>query len=213
MPENRLVVQPLRRLSPLERYAIDLFFYGAVDPRDLTVEVSNSITIGGDGVASAYSGSGRINISRIKHADAERLDILTEVDDIDKTRPNNIRYLATLVHSAGHYWQERRNRYRELLPFYEFSNGTLDRTEFICSEQHASVGQVYFILKWQWDLGIPELDLTDGSPWGRDNVGPAGRYCPIGGRDLDSDNKRYMGRREVGKFFPRRFQTYLLDLN
>ena len=208
-----LVVQQRRRLSPLEQYVVDLVFDGAINPRKLTVEVSNSITIGGDGVASAYSGNGRIKISRMKHADAENLHILTEIDDIDKTHPNNIRYLSRVVHEAGHYWQERRNRYRKRLPFYEFSNGTLDRTEFICKEQHASVGQVYFILKWQWDLGIPQLDLTDGSPWARDNVGPVGRYCPIGGRDLDANNKRYMSRDEVGQFFPRRFQNYLTDLH
>ncbi|MYE88374.1 hypothetical protein F4X33_05190 [Candidatus Poribacteria bacterium] len=208
-----LVVQQRRRLSPLERYAVDLVFGGMINPSDLMVEVSNSITIEGDGVASTYSGSGRINISRIKHADAENLHFFTEVDDIDKTRPNNISYLSGIVHHAGRYWQERRNRYRKRLSFYEFSNGTLDRTEFICSEQHASVGQVYFILKWQWDLGIPLLDLTDGSPWGRDNVGPAGRYCPIGGKDLDARNKRFMNRDEVGKFFPHRFQNYLADLH
>ena len=208
-----LVVQQRRRLSPLERYAVDLVFDGAVDPGELSVEVSDRITIGGDGVASIYSGDGRIAISRIKHADAEDLDILTEVDDIDKTRPNNISYLSRIVHEAGHYWQERRNRYRKRLPFFEFSRETLDRVEFICKEQHASVGQVYFILKWQWDLGIPQLDLTDDSPWGRDNVGSAGRYCLIGGRDLDANNKRYMSRDEVGEFFPRKFQRYLIDLN
>ena len=208
-----LVVQQRRRLSPLERYAVDLVFDGAVDPRELSVEVPDNITIGGDGVASVYSGDGRIAISRIKHTHAENLHMLTEVDDIDKTRPRNIAYLSTLVHGAGHYWQERRNRYRERIPFYEFSYVTLNQPAFICSEQHASVGQVYFILKWQWDLEIPQLDLTDGSPWQRDNVGPAGRYCPIGGRDLDSNNKRYMSRDEVGRFFPGDFQKYLIDLN
>ena len=208
-----LVVQQRRRLSPLERYAVDLVFEGAVDPRDLSVEVSNSITIDGDGVASVYRGGGRIAISRIKHTHAENLHILSEVDDIDKTRPRNIAYLSTLVHAAGYYWQERRNLYRQRLSFYEFTDRTLAPPQFICGEQHASVGQVYFILKWQWDLGIPQLDLTDGSPWQRDNVGPAGRYCPIGGRDLDSNNKRYMSRDEVGEFFPGYFPRYLIDLN
>ena len=50
-----LVVQQRRRLSPLERYAVDLVFDGVVDPGKLSVEVSNSITIGGDGVASAVT--------------------------------------------------------------------------------------------------------------------------------------------------------------
>ncbi len=53
-----LVVQQRRRLSPLERYAVDLVFGGTINPKDLMVEVSNSITIGGDGVASTYRGSG-----------------------------------------------------------------------------------------------------------------------------------------------------------
>ena len=207
-----LVAQPLRRLSPVEEYAVDLVFDGAVDPRELSVKVPDRITIGGHTIPSVYNDDGRIAINHIKHADAEDLHMLTEVDDIDKTRPSNIRYLSRIVHAAGNYWQQQRNRYRERLFFYEFSHNTL-APKFICSEQHASVGQVYFILKWQWDLGIPQIDLTDRSPWARDNVGPAGRYHPIGGRDLDSNNKRYMSRDEVGEFFPGAFQKYLVDLN
>ena len=56
MPHNRLVPQQRRRLSPLERYAVDLVFDGAVDPGELSVKVPDRITIGGDGVASVYGG-------------------------------------------------------------------------------------------------------------------------------------------------------------
>ena len=206
-----LVVQQRRRLSPLERYAVDLVFDGAVDPGELSVEVSDRITIGGDGVASIYSGDGRIAISRIKHADAEDLDILTEVDDIDKTRPNNISYLSRIVHEAGHYWQEKHKRHNTRRPYYHFSDKVLQRTNFICKEQHASVGQVYFILKWQWDLGIPQLNLTTDA-YRPENVGPADRYCRIAVR-RSIYSKRYMSRREVSKFFPSRFDPYLVDLN
>ena len=208
-----LVEQRRRRLSPLERYAVDLVFDGEVDPGELWIEIPEIYKVGGQKVAGDGGDIGKIKLSRSVFADAEDLDMLTEVDDIDKTRPRNIAYLSTLVHEAGHYWQERRNRYRERIPFYEFAGPALRSAKFFCAEQHASVGQVYFIVKWQWDLGIPQLDLTDGSPRWRDNVGPVGRYCPIGGRDLDANNKRYMSRDEVGKFFPWYFQKYLIDLN
>ena len=205
-----LGVQPPRRLSALEEYAVNLVFNGGVDPGELTVEVPEEV----DGHAGTYGGNGRIKISRLKHQHADDLHILTEVDDIEKLNPDNISYLSTLVHEAGHHWQffvrKRHNRRR---PYYEFSDTVLRSTNFICSEQHASVGQVYFILKWQWDLGIPRLDLTDGAGVAGLNVGPTNRYCRIAARNLNSQKKRYMSRREVSKFFPSRFDPYLVDLN
>ena len=138
--------------------------------------------------------------------------MLTEVDDIDKTRPRNIAYLSTLVHEAGHYWQEKHERHETRRPYYDFSDNVLRTTNFICKEQHASVGQVYFILKWQWDLGIPRLDVTSNTGRWERHVGPAARYCQIAARKL-INNKKYMSRREVSKFFPSRFQPYLADLH
>ena len=85
-----LVVQPLRRLSPVEKYAVDLVFDGAVDPEELSVKVPDRITIGGHAIPSVYNDDGRIAISHIKHADAEDLHMLTAVDDIDKTRPSTL---------------------------------------------------------------------------------------------------------------------------
>ena len=131
-----LVEQRRHRLSPLERYAVDLVFDGAVDPGELWIEIPEIYKVGGQKVAGDGGDIGKIKLSRSSFADAEDLDMLTEVDDIDKTRPNNIKYLSTLVHEAGHYWQERRNRYRERIPFYEFSDNVLPRVNF----QHASVG-------------------------------------------------------------------------
>ena len=205
-----LVVQPPRRLSSLEEYAVNLVFNGTINPKELTVEVPNIVRSGNQEVAGS-SGAGKIKLSRTKHADAENLHIFTEVDDIDKTRPNNIKYLATLVHEAGHYWQYVHKQHNIRRPYYEFSDNVLRTTNFICKEQHASVGQVYFILKWQWDLGISRLDLTNYSN-ARDNVGPTNRYCRIAARE-HIRSKRYMSRREVSKFFPGKFLRYLTDLH
>ena len=209
MPQNRLAVRPLRRLSPLERYAVDLVFNGRIDLAELRVEVPDQVR----GHAGTYGGNGKIKISRLKHQYADDLHIFTEVDDIDKLNPDNISYLSTLVHEVGHHWQSVHKRHNTRRPYYEFSDNVLRTANFICSEQHASVGQVYFILKWQWDLGIPRLDLTDGATRAGLGVGPTNRYCRIAVRDLDSNQKRYMSRREVSKFFPRRFDPYLVDLN
>ena len=210
MPQN-LVVQGLRRLSPLEQYAVNLVFNGAIKPEELWVEIPEIYIIGDEEVAGGGGGIGKIKLSRSVFAGAEDLDILTEVDDIDKTRPRNIAYLATLVHEAGHYWQEKHKRHNTRRPYYHFSDKVLQRTNFICKEQHASVGQVYFILKWQWDLGIPQLNLTTDA-YRPENVGPADRYCRIAVR-RSIYSKRYMSRREVSKFFPSRFDPYLVDLN
>ncbi|MYE88372.1 hypothetical protein F4X33_05180 [Candidatus Poribacteria bacterium] len=205
-----LVVQPPRRLSTLEECAVNLVFNGLINPKELMVEVPNVVRTGNDEVAGSSS-AGKIKLSRTKHADAENLHIFTEVDDIDKTRPSNIKYLATLVHEAGHYWQHVHKRHNIRRPYYEFSDNVLRATNFICKEQQASVRQVYFILKWQWDLGIPRLDLTNSTN-ARDNVGPTNRYCRIAARG-HIRNKRYMSRHEVSKFFPSRFQRYLADLH
>ena len=97
-----LGVQPPRRLSALEEYAVNLVFNGVINPKELMVEVPNVVRSGNEEVTGS-SGAGKIKLSRTKHADAENLHIFTEVDDIDKTRPNNIKYLATLVHEVGHY--------------------------------------------------------------------------------------------------------------
>ena len=210
MPQN-LVVQGLRRLSPLEKYALNLVFHGTINPEELWVEIPEVYKIGGERVAGGGGGIGKIKLSRSSFADAEDLDMLTEVDDIDKTHPNNIKYLSTLVHEAGHYWQAKHKRHNTRRPYYQFSDRVLERANFVCKEQHASVGQVYFILKWQWDLEISKLNLTSESS-GHKQVGPANRYSRIAVQDRDSDFRRYMSRREVGKFFPSRFDPYLADL-
>ena len=210
MPQN-LVVQGLRRLSPLEEYAVNLVFNRTIKPEELWVEVPEVYQIGGKNVAGGGGGIGEIKLSRRAFADAEDLDMLTEVDDIDKTRPNNIKYLSTLVHEAGHYWQEKHKRHDTRRPYYEFSDNVLRTTNFVCKEQHASVGQVYFILKWQWDLEIPRLDVSSNTGQ-KHRVGPAARYCRIAVRK-SINNKKYMSRREVSKFFPSRFEPYLADLH
>ena len=211
MPQN-LAVQGLRRLSPLEEYAINLVFNGTINPEELWVEIPEVYKIGGQKAAGGGGNIGKIKLSRSSFADAEDLDMLTEVDDIDKTRPNNIKYLSTLVHEAGHYWQANHKRHNTRRPYYEFSDNVLRTTNFVCKEQHASVGQVYLILKWQWDLEIPRLDVTSNTGHGERHVGPAARYCRIAARRL-INNKKYMSRREVSTFFPSRFEPYLADLN
>ena len=101
----------------------------------------------------------------------------TTVDDIDLTRPHNIKYLATLIHEAGHHWQSINNRYNTRIPNYEFDNEVLESLMFECKEQHAAVGQVYFILKWQLHHGHDPINITLAGE-GR-SVGPVNRYASI----------------------------------
>ena len=73
---------------------------------------------------------GIIRISRVLHQHAEDLNQDTTIDDIDTPVPNNIKYLATLIHEAGHYWQWLHNRLRDRVPEYEFTNDVLETLDW-----------------------------------------------------------------------------------
>ena len=206
--ESRLRVQGARGLSLLEKAAVRLVF-GAPDAlsEGLTVQVDEVVTSGGVGVGGSYGG-GIIKISRVKHQLAEDLDGDTTVDDIDLTIPHNIKYLATLVHEIGHHWQSINNQHNIRIPNYEFDNEVLETLNFVCKEQHAAVGQVYFILKWQLHHGHDPINLTDRGH--SDNVGPAGRYASIA--DIPYNNShRYIDPPEAIQLV-NNFDTYLADL-
>ena len=180
--KSRLRVQGARGLSPLEKAAVKLVFGNSIEPdalsQGMTVQVDEEIIIGGSSVGGSY-GAGIIKISRVKHQFAEELDGDTTVDDIDLTIPNNIKYLATLIHEVGHHWQSIKGRYNAVrIPKYEFNNEVLESLDFVCKEEHAAVGQVYFILKWQLHHGHDPINITQsGSAY--KNVGPVNRYASI----------------------------------
>ena len=206
--ESRLRVQGARGLSLLEKAAVRLVF-GAPDAlsEGLTVQVDEVVTSNGVGVGGSYGG-GIIKISRVKHQLAEDLDGDTTVDDIDLTIPTNIKYLATLVHEIGHHWQSIHNEHPDRIPNYEFDNEVLETLNFVCKEQHAAVGQVYFILKWQLHHGHDPINLTDRGH--SDNVGPAGRYASIA--DIPYNNShRYIDPPEAIQLV-NNFDRYLADL-
>ena len=180
--ESQLRVQGPRGLSPLEKAAVQLVFGNSIDPdalsQGVTVRVDEVVTSAGVGVAGSY-GAGIIKISRVKHQFAEELDGDTTVDDIDLTIPNNIKYLATLVHEVGHHWQSIKERYNAVrIPKYDFNNEVLESLDFVCKEEHAAAGQVYFILKWQLHHGHDPINITD-SGFAYKNVGPVNRYASI----------------------------------
>ena len=213
-----LQVQGARSLSDLEKDAVRLVFGDSINPdaedpddidQRMTVEVAEEIISGGSGVAGSYGGNGRVKISRLMHQFAEDLDGDTTVDDIDLTIPNNIKYLATLVHETGHHWQRVYDRYDNRVPEYEFNNEVLEDLDFECKEQHASVGQVYFILKWQLHHGHDPIDITQ-SAFLQKNVGPVDRYEPI--VDIPhNNNKRFIDPPEAIPFV-NNFNEYLDDL-
>ena len=205
-----LVVQNRRVLSPLEKDAINLVFDGAIDPDDLTVEVPNQIIIAGDGVAGSYGGNGEVRISRLKHSYAEDLHIFTTVDDVDLTVPNNIKYLATLVHEAGHHWQWGRQQYTNRIPEYNFDDDVLESTDFVCKEQHASVGQVYFIVKWQLHHDHDPINLTTEGFLDK-RVGPVNRYHQIAAIPHNG-GQRFIDPPDA-ELLVDNFDNYLVDLN
>lgn len=202
-----LQVQAQRLLSPLETDAIQLVFGNTVDVLDMTVIVPDQV---GGGDNGSYSGHGIIKISRQKHQFAEDLDINSTVNNVDLTVPNNIKYLATLIHETGHHWQWLHQRYRNRVPEYEFDNEVLENTNFVCKEQHASVGQVYFILKWQLHHGHDPINLTNTNLSLADNVGNVDRYEPIADIPHNSGH-RYIDPPEAIQLV-NNFDEYLDDL-
>ena len=176
--ESRLRVQGPRTLSGLELDAFRLVFGTSLTPP--RIEIIEHLDNTGDtgGAVGQYDADRDVlEIARDKHPYAEDLDGDTTVDDIDLTIPHNIKYLATLIHEAGHHWQSIHNEHPDRIPNYEFNNEVLETLNFVCKEQHAAVGQVYFILKWQLHHGHDPINLTDRGH--SDNVGPAGRYASI----------------------------------
>ncbi len=207
--ESRLRVQGARGLSLLEKAAVRLVF-GAPDAlsEGLTVQVDEVVTSGGVGVGGSYGG-GIIKISRVKHQFAEDLDGDTTVDDIDLTIPTNIKYLATLVHEIGHHWQSINNQHNIRIPNYEFDNKVLETLNFVCKEQHAAVGQVYFILKWQLHHGHDPINITQAGSADK-IVGPVNRYASIA--DIPPTNEpRYIDPPEAIQLV-NNFGRYLADL-
>ena len=205
----QLRVQGARTLSGLELAAFRLVFGTSLTPP--RIEIREHIDNTGDtgGAVGQYDADGDIvEIARDKHPYAKDLDGDTTVDDIDLTRPHNIKYLATLIHEAVHHWQSLNNRHPDRIPNYEFNNEVLETLKFVCKEQHAAVGQVYFILKWQLHHGHDPINLTDRGH--SDNVGPAGRYASIA--DIPYNNShRYIDPPEAIQLV-NNFDTYLADL-
>ena len=210
-----LVVQNRRDLSPLERDAINLAFDGAVNPDDLTVEVSNQIIfdLGGgvtDAAHGAHHGNGEIEISRVQHANAENLHLFSTVDTVDLTVPNNIKYLATLVHESAHHWQSVNQRYTNRVPIYNFNAETLQLADFECKEQHASTAQVYFVVAWQLHHGIDPVDLTDNRFLPR-MVGPTNRMARI--KEIPHIQGRRLVAVALAESIRDDFNNFLVDLN
>ena len=208
----QLRVQGPRGLSPLEQAAFNLVFGATNTIERPEIEVVAHIDNLGDpgGPAGSYDAFNDIvTIARDKHAYTEDLDGDTTVNDIDLTRPDNIKYLATLIHEAVHHWQSIKNRYPTRIPNYKFDNAVLETLTFECKEQHAAVGQVYFILKWQLHHGHDPINLTDGEGSG-DNVGPASRYASIAAIPLNSGH-RYIDPPEA-ILLVNNFDGYLADL-
>ena len=181
-----LPLEGTRVLSPLERDAVNLVFQKSIDPWDISLTIVEEIP----SVVSTYHGGGkiRINKSALPHTQAlninstfKYLDLTHEPPDSEQTepfRPGNMHYLSTLIHECVHYWQElygvctdpegHRN------PLYDFTHAQLQQRD-LSEEQHASAGQVYFLLAWQL-CNQPDgynVDLTTQPP---NRVGPADRY-------------------------------------
>ena len=195
--ESQLRVQGPRVLSDLERAAFNLVFGEATTPLGTSItlpqiKIREHIDNYGDlgGAGGQYDVVNDIvEIAIDKHPYAEDMDGDTTVDDIDLTRPHNIKYLATLIHEAGHHWQSVNNRYNTRIGIYDFDNEVLKSLKFVCKEQHAAVGQVYFILKWQLHHGHDPINITQAG--GGKSVGPVNRYAsiaeilpPTGDRDI-----------------------------
>ena len=207
--ESQLRVQGPRALSDLEREAFNLVFGEAITPPRIQIYeyLENAADPGGAG--GQYDAVNDIvEISIDTHAYAEDMDGDTTVDDIDLTIPNNIKYLATLIHEVGHHWQSINNQYNTRIGIYEFDNEVLGSLEFVCKEQHAAVGQVYFILKWQLHHGHDPINITQAGE-GK-SVGPVNRYTPIA--DIPPHDKdRHISRSEAMQLI-NNFNGYLADL-
>ena len=203
-----LQVQPdYRFLSHLEQHAVELVFGGSLNVYNMRVRVLDQVGGGHNGV---HDGNGRISLSRQKHAFAEDLDGDTELEDIDTTIPNNIKYLATLVHEAGHHWQRLHDRFTTRIGYYNFDDHVLDSLDWQCREQHASVGQVYFMIKFQLDQDHDSIDLTR-SAFAEKNVGPADRYEEIAEIPLNNQHKRWVDVPDAQAWMPN-FDGYLDQL-
>ena len=173
-----LAMEGTRVLSPLERDAVNLVFQGTIDPRDIALEIIESVpekqgakytnveTRNGARVAvSAYYGSGTIRISRsaLPHTQALNINSTRRYLDLNdkrgeltnQFRPGNMHYLSTLIHECTHYWQEEFNRHAfkgfNKPPVYDFMWEQLKQRDVpdLSPEQHASAVQVSFLSDWQ----------------------------------------------------------------
>ena len=202
-----LEVQGPRSLSRLERDAVNLVFQKSIDPRAISlriVEPEAGLKAAQFGEVkqllpapriSGYDGDGLIWIQRSAFPYAQALNERSTryfLGDGGHTEPfsaGNMHYLSTLIHECVHHWQESYGVCTDpedhKNPLYDFTHAQLQQRD-LSGKQHASAGQVNFLIAWQlrYKLGpIVEgqrtpanVDLTTKSP---NRVGPADRYNRI----------------------------------
>ncbi len=109
-----------RRLSNLERAAIDLVFREYSKPlaeRDGTFDklqisiVPSDVDANGEHRRGSYSNN-RITIAIDRHLCADDLDYSSALGNTDILKPGNMEYLNTFIHESTHHWQSFHARYQ-----------------------------------------------------------------------------------------------------
>ena len=205
-------LQAERRLSELEKAAIDLVFK---DSRSFSpTMLANTIEVKVEKKGNRADGenprgeqlNGLIKIYRDQFRWTDAIDGGSTVGNTDIFKPGNLEYLNTFIHEAAHWWQEHQNRYRDRTPDYEFTYDMLRNVNFPCKEGHASAVATWFIIAWQLKYRPADqlINLTcDGGIPGRWHVGTVERYTEIAKIDFRSTDRNNVTLPPVGTWITR----------
>ncbi len=206
-----LTVAGPRRLGSLEKDVINFVFDHTIDPDELWITIPENIIYPNDWGSGAYQAPDLIKISRAAHLHTDDLNWHSTIENTDWTNINNFEYVGRLVHEACHHWQRIHDRYNNAGTDYTFNGQMLANLDFANKEQHASAAQIYLIVKWQLERGIQLVNLTDGTAYGIQNIGPMNRMLRIELIPLDDDNNRIVTQ-GVANSIVSDFDAYLEEL-
>ena len=222
-PDNRIESQSERPLSPLERSVIEFVFgEDVLNPDNICIIVSE--IIGDDTAVGTYwQADNRIRIAKkyLPNTSSE-INGDSTVDNIDLLDPGNMEYLGIFVHEVTHRWQEVAivfnlqdfvDRFTRPDRVYHFDESDLDDFPRLSKEQHASIFEVWFGIKWQLSHAPPDgtmIDITSAGEY--EGVGAFDRYDRIANIPSEDYVERSFDEGHATVNVPKRFISHELAM-
>ena len=222
-PDNRIESQSERPLSPLERSVIEFVFgEDVLNPDNICIIVSE--IIGDDTAVGTYwQADNRIRIAKkyLPNTSSE-INGDSTVDNIDLLDPGNMEYLGIFVHEVTHRWQEVAivfnlqdfvDRFTRPDRVYHFDESDLDDFPRLSKEQHASIFEVWFGIKWQLSHAPPDgtmIDITSAGEY--EGVGAFDRYTRIANIPSEDYVERSFDEGHATVNVPKRFISHELAM-